>query len=260
MEKDQRMANCIAMCAPNFLCAQVLSSSNTALATILELENRGYSSKVPMFPKQRKCPRCFCLFYILRVTFLSFLQAVAQLPAVLQPTSVVHNHFHGEPVSIKTDEPAAKKAKSDGTISTMLNKGMSQQTFLKDITRAFAACNVPLSKLDKGSPMRALFEKYMVLEGQKIDAILVDPSNLRGTWLPKVIHVTLLVFKTFFSFQIYAEGLRKLQDKIRDGAYFVSLSTDETDDPRSTNDYIVAVEITLIPKIVDQEIPCKVCI
>ena len=90
---------------------------------------------------------------------------------------------------------------------------------------AFAASNVPLSKLDKDGPIRHLFDKYMAVDGEKLP--LVDPNNLRGTWLKKV----------------WNEGTRKLANLIRDGNWYIVLGTDETDDPRSNNDYIVTIDV-----------------
>lgn len=124
-------------------------------------------------------------------------------------------------------DPPAKKAKTEVGLAGWLAKGTKQEEFLKDLTRAFASSNVPLSKLAKDAPMRKLFEKYMVLDGGKV--VIVDPINLRGTWLPKV----------------WKEGVRKLGDLIRDGEWFVAICADETDDPRSDNDFIVTVDVCL---------------
>ena len=96
---------------------------------------------------------------------------------------------------------------------------------MKDIVRSFSASNIPLSKLNKDGLLRKLFDKYMVLDGEKV--AVVDPKNLRGTWLGK----------------IWQEGIRKLSDLIRDGDWFVVLGTDETNDPGSNNDYIVTINV-----------------
>ena len=73
-----------------------------------------------------------------------------------------------------------------GKLDGFVARGGKQEQFLKDVVKAFAATNTPLSKLEKGSPMRQLFEKYMQVDGAPITSTLVDPINLRGTWLPKV--------------------------------------------------------------------------
>ncbi len=46
-------------------------------------------------------------------------------------------------------------------LDAFMCKSKDQDTFLKDIVKAFAGSNVPLSKLDPGSPMKKLFEKYI---------------------------------------------------------------------------------------------------
>lgn len=54
----------------------------------------------------------------------------------------------------------------------------------------------------------------MTIGGEPVT--LVDPVNLRETWLLKVA----------------SEGIKKLGNLIRDGAFFVAIGVDEKDDPR----------------------------
>lgn len=70
-----------------------------------------------------------------------------------------------------------------------LAKGRSQDEFLRDLVTAFAAANIPLEKLKKkqdgsGPLLRQFLEKYVRLDGEV--PVIPDPSNLRGTHLPKV--------------------------------------------------------------------------
>ena len=96
-------------------------------------------------------------------------------------------------------EPPKKKPEADPSLASWLSKGAKQDDFLKDVVRAFATSNVPLSKLDKDGPVRKLFDKYMAVEGQQGQQVpMVDPNNLRGTWLKKV----------------WTEGTRKLANLI----------------------------------------------
>ena len=156
------------------------------------------------------------------------------------------------------EESAPKRQRVEGKLDKFVARGGKQEQFLKDVVKAFAATNTPLSKLEKGSPMRQLFEKYMTIDGDPITGNLVDPINLRGTWLPKVydegLSFLLAVFSAFF-----LAGIKKLQDIIRSESYFVCLGVDETDDPRPTNEFIVTVEVLLIPKVqaADQSLNCK---
>ena len=46
-------------------------------------------------------------------------------------------------------------------------------------------------------------------------------------------------------------GVKKLGDLIRERRYFVSIGANETDVPRSSNDYIISVDVTLIPKAIE---------
>ena len=96
-----------------------------------------------------------------------------------------------------------------------------------DVTQAFASSNVPFSKLDGESPLRKLFEKYMLVDGQK--PRLVDPINFRGTWLQK----------------LHAQGTEKLCSLFRKGDWYFVVGADEKADPRSSNDYIVGVQVEL---------------
>ena len=54
--------------------------------------------------------------------------------------------------------------------------------------------------------------------------------------------------KTIPALTLNLAGVKKLQDIIRNGEFFVVLGSDETDDPRPQNSYIVTVEVTLIEK------------
>ncbi len=44
-----------------------------------------------------------------------------------------------------------------------------------------------------------------------------------------------------------------MQDFIRSEPFFCTLETDETDDPRPDNNYVVTIEAMLIPKVITQE-------
>lgn len=123
-------------------------------------------------------------------------------------------------------EPAPKRQRVQQSLDPWASTAKKNDQFLMEVTSAFAASNVPMSKLEKGSPLRQLLEKYMVVDGEK--PRLVDPINLRGTWLPKVLK----------------EGVRKLSDILREDRWFIAIGADETADPRSSNDYIVTVEVS----------------
>lgn len=152
----------------------------------------------------------------------------------------------GNPSKQESEAPSAplpKRPKLDETIDCVISKGNKQEEFLKDVVRAFASSNVPISKLAMGSPMRQLFDKYMKVDGEAPSLTMVDPNNLRGTWLPKV----------------HGEGLSLCQDlclliscqeqrNCKTSSYYVAIGTDETDDSRPSNDYIMTVEIMLMPK------------
>ncbi len=84
-------------------------------------------------------------------------------------------------------EPLPKKPRTSGNLDSLLNKKKDQDTFLRDVVKAFAGSNVPLSKLEPDSPLRKLFEKYMTVNGESLGTLLVHPNNLRGTHLPKVL-------------------------------------------------------------------------
>ena len=77
----------------------------------------------------------------------------------------------------------------------------------------------------------------MKVGGEAPSAALVEPCNLRRTWLPKV----------------HTEQVKKLQDIVRNGSYFVAIGADETDDPRPSNAYIVTVEVQLLPKEITED-------
>ena len=47
----------------------------------------------------------------------------------------------------------------------------------------------------------------------------------------------------------FFSGVEKVRDLVRHGNYYVALGMDETDDPRPTNDFILCIEVILIPKI-----------
>ena len=132
-------------------------------------------------------------------------------------------------------------------------KGRAQEQFCKDVVRAFASSNIPLSKLAPGSPMRQLFEKYMKVDGESPSLALVDPNNLRKTWVSKVHEEGVSLRGFFFTFPCLFPEVKKLKRIIEDGSWFVCLSADETDDPRSCNEYIVTVDCTLIPRIASAE-------
>ena len=44
-------------------------------------------------------------------------------------------------------------------------------------------------------------------------------------------------------------GIKKLQEVISNGEYFVALESDDTDDARVGNEYLVTVDMCLIPKV-----------
>ena len=151
-----------------------------------------------------------------------------------------------------------KKPKIDGKLDSFISKGKEQEAFLKDTVRAFAASNVPLEKLAKGSPIRNLLEKYMTVNGENVGNILVDPDNLRRTWLPKVLDdgmfsplVPVFVWPSF-------SGVRKLANIFRERNHYVCIGVDETDDHRPKNEYILTMEVLLVPKVADASTPTDV--
>lgn len=150
-------------------------------------------------------------------------------------------------------EPAPKKRHVEGKMDGFVAKGRAQEQFCKDVVRAFASSNIPLSKLAPGSPMRQLFEKYMKVDGESPSLALVDPNNLRKTWVSKVHEEGVSLRGFFFTFPCLFPEVKKLKRIIEDGSWFVCLSADETDDPRSCNEYIVTVDCTLIPRIASAE-------
>lgn len=83
--------------------------------------------------------------------------------------------------------------------------------------------------------MRQLFDKYMTVNGQPAGNLIVHPNNLRGTYLPKVL----------------ADGVRRLGDMFRERKHYICVVADETDDPRTSNDFVVSVDVSLIPKDVN---------
>lgn len=74
-------------------------------------------------------------------------------------------------------------------------------------------------------------KKYVKVDGATPH--IPDPVNLRGNYLRKV----------------HDEGVRLLQDVVRSGKYYVAIESDETDDPRANNAFIVTVDVSLIPKV-----------
>ena len=97
-----------------------------------------------------------------------------------------HQFASPEKKTVPEDDLPSEPPKKQGRMDNWVAKGNQHAEFQKDVVRAFTKCNVPLSKLDIGSPMRDLFEKYMKVDGDSPAPTLVDPNNLRGTWLPKV--------------------------------------------------------------------------
>lgn len=57
----------------------------------------------------------------------------------------------------------------------------------------------------------------------------------------------------FPSYYIFAAclGVKKLGDLFRERNHFICIGADETDDARASNDYIITVDVTLIPKAMD---------
>lgn len=73
----------------------------------------------------------------------------------------------------------------------------------------------------------------MRIDNEPIVPSLVDPINLRKSWLPKV----------------HSDGVKKLQDIIRHGHFYCAIGIDETADARVSNDFMLTVELVLIPKV-----------
>ena len=46
--------------------------------------------------------------------------------------------------------PPPKRQQTQTTVDPMVSKGSMQKEFLTDVVKAFAACNIPMSKLDSG--------------------------------------------------------------------------------------------------------------
>ena len=84
-----------------------------------------------------------------------------------------------------------------------ISEGTKQQEWCKDVVKAFAASNIPLSKLDVGSPLRALFDKYMHVDGEWPAVALVNAKDLLGTWLPKVHSEGCWLFLDVVMFWLY---------------------------------------------------------
>ena len=153
--------------------------------------------------------------------------------------------------SSAAEAPAPKKAKITGKLDSFLSKGKEQEAFLKDTVKAFAAANVPLEKLANGSPLREYFNKYVPQ-----CSMLVDSDNLRRTWLPKVLDEGLflcfdLICDVFTPSQ-HPSGIKQLGNIFREKKHYICIGLDETDDPRPTNEYILTLEVLLIPKICDE--------
>ena len=113
--------------------------------------------------------------------------------------------------------------------------------------------NIPLEKLKEGSLMRQFLDKYVQVNGETMGSIVVHPNNLRGTYLGKVYEEGTkqlsghgILFHSFL-------GIKKLGDIFRERAYYVCLSCDETDDPRASNDYIVTIDVALLPKAAQEQ-------
>ena len=150
--------------------------------------------------------------------------------------------------------PKRQKKQKIGTLDHFVAKGTKQDEFIKDMVTAFAASNIPFEKLRKmdggGSTLlRAFLDKYVRVDGEIPH--IPDPSNLRRTYLPKVMDQGMkpLICRYIFCHT----GVKALQDKIRTGGYFVAVEADETDDPRPENNYCVTVNMFLIPKVKSAE-------
>lgn len=146
-------------------------------------------------------------------------------------------------------EAPAKKLKTT-TLDGSREQWSKQGQFLKDLVLAFTSCNIPLEKLKVSADgektlLRQFIDKYVTVEGKTPH--IPDPVNLRENYLRKV--ETDGVLKIFASPSIARFiGKQKLRDIIRNGDFYVVLGSDETDDPRPKNSYIVTVEVTLIDK------------
>ena len=165
------------------------------------------------------------------------------------------------------DEPPPKRKQIEGKMDAFVAKGNKHNEFHRDVVKAFAACNIPLSKLEEGmcprqpsapgllsgSPLRDLFLKYMRVDNQSIASGLVDPTNLRRTWLPAV-HDEGATPQPFSLDAIFFAGIKLLQDKIRQGNFFFAIGVDETDDSRPSNGYVLTVELLLIPKVINADV------
>lgn len=114
----------------------------------------------------------------------------------------------------KAEEPAPKKIKFN--MVDWAEDQRARQTFLKDTVQAFTVANIPLQKLHSNGPIRQLFEKYMVVGKNQLQPMLVDPKNLRETWIPKVLQ----------------DGVKKLENIIRNGEWWYAVGVDESPDPR----------------------------
>ena len=99
-----------------------------------------------------------------------------------------------------------------------------------DITRTFLATNSPLVKL--GHPeMKEFFAKYLA------QFPLVHPNNYCGTWLPKV----------------GSDQRVRIERIFRKREHFVVIFIDESDDPRPTEGYQLAINVLLLPKVFNSE-------
>ena len=45
--------------------------------------------------------------------------------------------------------------------------------------------------------------------------------------------------------------MKKLGDLLRERTHYISLGADESDGPRCTNNYMVTIDVTLIPKAIE---------
>ena len=85
---------------------------------------------------------------------------------------------------------------------------------LLSLVKAFASANLPLEKLAVGSPLREYFCKYMP-QCAKGGTQLVDPDNLRRTWLPKVMEEGLFAYLSAPCSAAQAERTFSLLDHIQ---------------------------------------------
>ena len=140
-----------------------------------------------------------------------------------QPPTIIVNVPAPQPEPAPA--PQKKAATGSSVLEKMLQKGSRTARVEKDITRAFSSLNVPLEKLGHVE-MKEFFAKYLA------QYPLVHRNNYRGTWLPKVGD----------------ERRADIERIFRKREHFIVIFADESDDPRTNEEYQLAINVLLLPK------------